>query len=29
MFKSGDILHGFTVKRVRALAEIDATLVEM
>ena len=29
MFKTGDILHGFAVKRVRALAEIDATLIEM
>lgn len=29
MIKVGDILHGFTVRRVRTLDEIDATLIEM
>ena len=29
MLKIGDTLHGFTVKRIRALCEIDAKLIEM
>ena len=29
MFKVGDTIHGFTVKRARELCEIDAKLIEM